>query len=371
MNQIGVFVAGGPAAGINGVTKGIVQEAANHGILVRGFRGGPSGLIEDRHDLLTREIVEDIHVAGGTILGTSRLDPASVRQSVGRILGNLKRHEIEGLISIGGEGTLQLANLLREHGVAIVHVPKTIDNDIQGIAQTFGFDTAVNEASRLLGTIKLDAESSSYWFIVEIMGRYTGHLAVESGLAAGVTRTLIPEEGPIDIAGLCDLVASRQEMDAPWGVILAAESAHFGEGFITTDGGRLGGCAEALKLRLDGALRSRGIRVSLRTATVGYFLRCAEPTGFDKAYAAQLGMGAVGFLLNDETIGCMVSIDDDRLVPIPMERVAGQRKTVNLSGVRYLALKESERYETGRAGLLERERAARSAQIPDESRGDS
>jgi ATP-dependent phosphofructokinase / diphosphate-dependent phosphofructokinase len=356
MENIGVFVAGGPAAGINGVTKGIVQEADNHEIRVHGFLNGCEGLIYDRHVLLTREIVEDIHVMGGTILGTSRLNPLKVENGVERILENLRRHSIDGLVAIGGEGTLQLADLLRQNGIPIVHVPKTIDNDIQGIAQTFGFDTAVNEASLLLGAIKLDAESSNLWFVVEIMGRYTGHLAVESGLAAGVTRTLIPEEGTIDVAGLCDLVAARREIGAPWGVILVAESAHFGQGHIKRKD-RLGGVAERLAELLAAELEARQIPASIRAASLGYFLRCADPTGFDKAYAAQLGMGAVGFLLNDETHGCMVSIVEDRLVPVPMEQVAGQTKSVNLAGVQYTALKESERYESGRAGLLMRKRA--------------
>jgi len=351
MKNIAVFAAGGPAPGINGVTKGIVQEAHNHGIQVHGFQDGCHGLIHNRHVLLTREMVEDIHVMGGTILGTSRLHPLKVERGVERILETLQKHAIDGVISIGGEGTLQLAELLRKNNVSIVHVPKTIDNDIQGIRQTFGFDTAVNEAARLLGAIKLDADSSGYWFVVEIMGRYTGHLAVEAGLAAGVSRVLIPEEGPIDLDALCDLVECRRDINAPWGVILVAESAHFGEGYVTRDG-RLGGVAEALVARLGEALAKRGVSVSLRCADLGYFLRCAEPTGFDKAYAAQLGMGAVGFLLNDETMGCMVSIEDDRFVPIPLERVAGEIKRVNLNGVRYRALKESERYESGRTSLL-------------------
>src|SRR5205823_3681917 len=136
--------------------------------------------------------------------------------------------------SIGGEGTLQLANLLMENGIAIVHVPKTIDNDIEGIPQTFGFDTAVNEASRLLGAVKLDADTSNLWFVVEIMGRYTGHLALEAGIAAGVTRVLIPEEGPIDLDALCEMVAARHAIHAHWGVILAAESAYFDEDPLVT-----------------------------------------------------------------------------------------------------------------------------------------
>jgi len=355
--RIGVFVAGGPAAGINGVIKGIVQEASNHGIEVIGFRDGVQGLVSNHTCRLTRGMVEDIHIMGGSILGTSRLDPRTVRHGVERILTHLRGHHIEGLISIGGEGTLQLANFLLENGVAIIHVPKTIDNDIEGIEQTFGFDTAVNEAARLLGAVKLDADTSNLWFVVEIMGRYTGHLALESGIAAGVTRVLIPEEGPIDMEALVEMVAARRAIRADWGVILAAESAYFDEDPLVSRK-PVGGIGEVIAKRLREELEPRKIPARIRTASLGYFLRCAEPTGFDKSYAAKLGMASVSCLLNEKTVGNMVSITDDRLVPIPIESVAGKIKRVNLSGVRYMALQECHRYEGCRAGLLERRLSA-------------
>jgi ATP-dependent phosphofructokinase / diphosphate-dependent phosphofructokinase len=353
VNTLGIFVAGGPAAGINGVTKGIVQEADNHGVRVYGFLNGAEGLMKGQRVLLTRELVEDIHLLGGTILGTSRFDPTKVEGGIEQILATLQREGVEALISIGGEGTLQLSDRLRRERIRIAHVPKTIDNDIARVPQTFGFDTAVNEAARLLSAVKLDADSSDLWFVVEIMGRYTGHLALEAGLAAGATRVLIPEEGPIDVGALCELVASRRGIGANWGVIVVAESAHFGEGHITRDG-RLGGVGEVLAARLEQELAARSIPAKIRTSSLGYFLRCAEPTGFDKAYAAKLGMAAVDMILDPQYNGHMVSIQDDHLQPIPMEEVAGKLKYVDLTGMRYRALKQSESYESGAAGLLAR-----------------
>ncbi len=353
MNTLGIFVAGGPAAGINGVTKGIVQEADNHGIRVLGFLNGAAGLVNGQRVILTRRIVEDIHLLGGTILGTSRYNISQTEGGIERVLDNLKREGVEALISIGGEGTLQLADLLRRHGVPIVHVPKTIDNDIEGIQQTFGFDTAVNEASRLLSAVKLDADSSDLWFVIEIMGRYTGHLALEAGLAAGATRVLIPEDGPIDVGALCELVASRRAIGAFWGIIVVAESANFGDGYVTHEG-RLGGVGELLAARLEGELATRNIPAKVRSSSLGYFLRCAEPTGFDKSYAAKLGMAAVDLIMDPRYDGHMVSIQDDHLVPIAMEQVAGKMKKVDLTGMRYRALKQSENYESGMVGLLAR-----------------
>ena len=275
-DKVGVFVAGGPAAGINGVIKGIVQEATNAGARVVGFLDGARGLYFGNVMELTRTRVEHIEFLGGSILGTSRFDPRRSPDGFDRILATLRQEGVDGVISIGGEGTLQLAEVLRQRGVRIVHVPKTIDNDIYGVSQTFGFDTAVHEAARLLTTISLDAHTSATWFMVEIMGRYTGHLALEAGLASGATRVLIPEEGPIDVESLADLVAARQRIGIDWGVVVVAESAHFGEGYITRFG-RLGGVAERLAERLDDTCRRRSLEVSIRFSNLGYFLRCAEP----------------------------------------------------------------------------------------------
>jgi ATP-dependent phosphofructokinase / diphosphate-dependent phosphofructokinase len=354
IRRIGVFVAGGPAPGINGVLKAIVEQAENHGIAVTGFLDGGDGLARNRTCPLNRDRVENINILGGAILGTSRFDPRRGDDTFARIDATLDSNRIDGLISIGGEGTAQFANALRLRGRRVVHVPKTIDNDIAGIPQTFGFDTAVHEACRLLSSVKLDAESSEIWFVIEIMGRYTGHLAVEAGLAASVTRVLIPEEGPIDVPHVVELVESRLALDLNWGVVLVAESANFGEGFVTSPDGRLGGIAELLARKLQAATLERKLPTKVRASSLGYFLRCAEPTGFDRAYAAELGMGAVDLLLDPGSAGAMVVIADDQVAPVPLERIAGQVKLVDLNGIRYRTLKASERYESCRTGVLRR-----------------
>jgi len=355
-DKIGVFVAGGPAAGINGVIKGIVQEADNQGVRVVGFLDGAQGLLEGRFVHLTRQMVEDIHILGGSVLGTSRykIDPAG--GDIERICANLRHEGIDGLVSIGGEGTLQLADRLRCGGIRIVHVPKTIDNDIDGVAQTFGFDTAVHEASRMLTAIKMDAQAGDNWFIVEIMGRYTGHLALEAGLAAGCTRVLIPEEGEIRVDELVELVRTRARCGHPWGVILVAESANFGQGYITRYG-RLGGISDELAVRLEQACKEQGVACKVRTSNLGYFLRCAEPTGFDRSYAAKLGLGAARFILDPARSGEMVTVADDHFAGVPMAQVAGKVKKVDLKGIRFQALSATAAYESARADLQEHERA--------------
>ncbi|HEU4754645.1 MAG TPA: 6-phosphofructokinase [Armatimonadota bacterium] len=349
-DKIGVFVAGGPAAGINGVIKGIVQEADNAGIRVVGFINGARGLVRGEFCHLTRERVENINFLGGSILGTSRfkIDPAGA--DLQRILENLRREGIDGLVAIGGEGTLQLADHLRRAGIRIIHVPKTIDNDIAGVHRTFGFSTAAHEAARMLTAVKLDAETSANWFVVEIMGRYTGHLALEAGLAAGCTRVLIPEEGPIDLEELLALIQTRARAGQNWGVILVAESAHFGDGFITRYG-RLGGIADELAVRLDRACAERGIACNIRTSNLGYFLRCAEPNGFDRAYAARLGLGAAQFILDPACSGQMVTVVEDRLQGVPMESVAGKVKYVDLNGISYKAVQAMNAYESARLDI--------------------
>ncbi len=359
-DKLGVFVAGGPAAGINGVIKGLVQEADNAGLKVFGFVDGAQGLVEGRFVHLTRQMVEDIPILGGSCIGTSRFKVEPARGDVERIYANLRKEGIDALISIGGEGTLMLADQLRRLGLRIVHVPKTIDNDIWGVAKTFGFDTAVNEAVRALTAVKLDAQASDMWFVVEIMGRFAGHLALDAGLAAACTRVLIPEEGIIQVDELASLVESRIHCGHNWGVILVAESAHFGEGHIT-HGGRLGGVADVLAERLEAACAARKLPAKIRTSNLGYFLRCALPTGFDRSYAGQLGFGAGQMIQSPRCSGHMVTIVNDQLVPVPMEECAGKVKLVDLEGARFQALRSLATYESARADLLEMERCRASA----------
>lgn len=360
VERIGVFVAGGPAAGINGVIKGIVQEADNAGVRVLGFVDGADGLVHGKFVYLTRQMVEDIHILGGSLIGTSRYRVDETGGDVARICANLKREGIDALISIGGEGTLQLSDHLRRAGVRIVHVPKTIDNDIAGVQQTFGFDTAVHEAARMLTAIKLDAEASDLWFVVEIMGRYTGHLALEAGLASGCTRVLIPEEGPIDVDALTAMIETRARCGHRWGIILVAESVHFGEGYITRFG-RLGGVSEELAVRLEKSCAALNLACKIRTSNMGYFLRCAEPTGFDRSYAAKLGFGAAQFIMNPKCSGRMVTVADDQFHPVPMSEVAGVLKHVDLNGVRYQTLSAMAAYESARTDLVDLDRARQAA----------
>jgi len=356
VKRIGVFVAGGPAPGINAVIKGIVQEAENAGVRVAGYVDGARGLVNAHFVDLTRRMVENIHILGGTILGTSRYRIDDEGRDLARIVAQLQRDGVDALISIGGEGTLQLADCLRRAGLRVVHVPKTIDNDIAGLDQSFGFDTAVHTAARMLTAVKLDAEAGDHWFAVEIMGRYTGHLALQAGLAAACTRVLIPEDGPIDVEGLIGLMRTRAACGQDWGVLLVAESANFGQGYITRYG-RLGGVAEELAQRLDERCAAEGLRRSIRTSNLGYFLRCARPTAYDRAYAAELGYGAVRFILDPARSGQMVTVKDDHLVGVPMEAVAGETKPVDLTGVRYAALQAVAGYESARVTLAGQKRA--------------
>ena len=353
--RIATFVAGGPAAGINGVIKGIVQAADNLDIRVDGYLDGAHGLYHRKVVSLTRRMVENIPLLGGSILGTSRFFLES-DDHIERVVANLREECVDGVISIGGEGTLQLSDRLRRHGVRAVHVPKTIDNDIAGVHQTFGFDTAVHEASRALSAIKLDAETCGLWFVVEIMGRYTGHLALEAGIASGCTRVLIPEAGPIQVAELQDLICSRAAVGLDWGVILVAESAHLGEGFIT-EHGRLGGIARVLAEHLSAPCTAVPEPPKLRHASLGYVLRCAQPTGYDRAYAAKLGLAAVQLMVESGSDGAVVGIQGESLKAIPMAEVAGVLKRVDLDGIHYRAMRAGEEYETARREILAHDKA--------------
>jgi len=359
IKKIGVFVAGGPAAGINSVIKGVVQAADHHGIRVMGYLDGARGLYENEFVHLTREKVENIDFLGGSILGLSRFDLRGRPSAPARIRGNLAACGVGGLVSIGGDGTLRLARDLQSQGIRIVHVPKTIDNDIAGVPRTFGFDTAVQEATRLLSTLKLDAEASDTWFVVEIMGRAAGFLAMEAGIASGASQTLIGEAGPIDVDAVARVIHSRRAAGLDWGVILVAEAAHFGRGPIRRRG-RLGGVGESLGRRLEQKLNASKVTVRLRNMRIGYFLRCALPTGFDREYAARLGLAAAPLLLDGAAAGSMVFIEEDDLRRLPIADCAGEPRVVDTASARFQALQLLNEYAAAEQDVRER-RALRQA----------
>ena len=345
----GIVVSGGPAPGINSVISSSVIEANNRGYqvkgLVNGFRDltmGEPGAVIDLH----AEAVSNIYNKGGSILGTSRFNPVKDTEHLDKLISGLKQNNIDKLIVIGGEGSaylsLKIAHLHPE--IAVVHVPKTIDNDLilPNKHPSFGFETALHAGTKIVETLQEDAKTCRRWFLATTMGRKAGFLALGIGLAAGATSTLIPEEftgfapTPEDISTIIfSTIRKRVAMKKNYGVIILAEgildcldterSAALRQ-CVRDDMGRIRysqiELGDVLLPPLKEMLKESKLDVHLITKNIGYELRCCDPVSFDVEYTKFLGYGAVQHMLGGNS-GIMVTRDFDKLGFLPLESMAG------------------------------------------------
>src|SRR6201991_1555203 len=224
--RIGVLTSGGDCPGLNAVIRSVVHRAVvDHGDEVIGFHDGWKGLLECDYRKLDLDAVGGILARGGTILGSSRVQPAHLRDGVERARGHVADLGLDAILPIGGEGTLKAANLLSDAGLPVVGVPKTIDNDISSTDRTFGFDTAVGVATEAMDRLKTTAESHQRVMVVEVMGRHAGWIALEAGMASGAHGICVPER-PFDPADLVAMVEERFARGKKFAVICVAEGAH-------------------------------------------------------------------------------------------------------------------------------------------------
>ncbi|MEM3072508.1 MAG: ATP-dependent 6-phosphofructokinase, partial [Candidatus Bathyarchaeia archaeon] len=222
---VGVLTGGGDCPGINAVIRAIVRKGIlTYNYEMIGVRNGWKGLIDLDYFHLGLDSVSGILHKGGTILGTSRTNPEKYPNGYERVCKNLRELGLSGLIAIGGEDTLGVANRLHLMGCPIVGVPKTIDNDLYATDSTFGFDTAVNIVMEAIDRLHSTAESHHRVMVVEVMGRHTGWIAVYGGLAGGADAILIPEE-PFDIDDVCEIIRRRQARGKNFSIIVVAEGA--------------------------------------------------------------------------------------------------------------------------------------------------
>ena len=334
--RIGILVGGGPAPGINSAISACVIEAANNGLEVIGIPDGFSQLMIGRTDmtrLLTISDVSRIHFEGGSILRTSRANPTTDPESLHKTVDMIQALGITYLVTIGGEDTAKSASEvanLSGGGIRVAHIPKTIDNDLPlpGTTPTFGYETARHVGTELVLNLMEDSRTTNRWYVVLVMGRMAGHLALGIGKAAGATLTIIPEEFPQERISLNDVVSviqgailKRRVFGRADGVAVCAEGvaekldpqeladlsgvdlARDPHGHI-----RLGEIPIAAIIRREVQKRfaDRHEEIGMVDVTVGYELRCAPPIPFDIDYTRTLGYGAVQFLLSEPT--------DERLV---------------------------------------------------------
>lgn len=333
---VGIVVGGGPAPGINGIISSVVIEAINDGKKVVGIVGGFKGLFEGQQNIVSLTIndVSRIHTKGGSILRTSRDTLDRAQEKFNTLLATLRNIGIRYLVTIGGDGTLYMANWIEReaHGeISVVHTPKTIDNDIllPGGVSTFGYQTARQVAVYIVDNIMEDARTTGRWYFITVMGRHAGHLALGTGEAAGATLSLIPEEfgnGKLSFKKVADIlvgsIIKRISMNRDYGVAILAEG--ISEKFDLTELGmnikrnekgelklsevQLG---KLLKTQVNETLQSMGIKINIVDKDIGYELRAADPIPYDVEYVRSLGYGAIRFLLKGGSGAMVTRYDGD------------------------------------------------------------
>lgn len=299
MRTIGVLTSGGDAPGMNAALRGVVRAAIHAGRKVVGIRDGYSGLLEGAFEEMQLRSVGNIIQRGGTILGTSRCPEFFHEQGRARAIDRLREGGIDGLVVIGGEGSFKGADRLREEGqVRVVGIAGTIDNDIYGTDYTIGFDSAVNTALSSIDRLRDTAESHGRVFFVEVMGRHTGFLALEVGLAGGAIDILVPEY-PDDLDRLAELLQQAVTQRRKAAIVVVAEGDETGGVFRV---------AEEIGKRCA---------IDHRVAVLGHVQRGGAPTARDRVLGGRLGYEAVRHLLDGRS-GDMVGEISGSIISTPL-----------------------------------------------------
>ena len=348
IKRIAISTGGGDAPGLNAVIRAATLAAINHGWEVYGIRDGFNGLFLPEHYIdgglvrLTRERVRGITHLGGTILGTTnRNNPLRypIKGEDGKVelidrtdelVRAFKLHELDALITIGGDGSMEIANVLAKKGLRVIGVPKTIDNDLDRTVVTFGFETAVAFATECLDRLHSTAASHGRLMVVEVMGRYAGWIALHAGIAGSADVILIPEI-PYDLRTVVKKIQARRELGFSFSIILVAEGAKpqgGTEAVLSAEFGhaeRLGGagarvCAELQELT----------GLDTRTVVLGHLLRGGTPTAGDRLIALRFGAAAVR-ALREGHVGIMVALDPPDVNYVPLDEATGRMKTVPLN----------------------------------------
>ena len=327
---VGVMTAGGDCPGLNAAIRGVVTRVDAAGSEVVGVDNGWRGLMEGRYHRLGRDDVRGIVHRGGTILGTSRMDPYVHGDGLESLRPTLEETGIERLVVIGGDGSLRTAVKLEAEGLSVVGIPKTIDNDIGRTDVTFGFHTAVQIATDAIDRLTTTAESHNRIMVVEVMGRTTGWIATYAGMAAGAEAILVPEI-TYDIEDLSRRLTTRHEAGSDYSIVVVAEGAPLPDGATASQGldaygfQRLGGVGASVAAELE---RLTGFES--RLMTLGYLQRGGTPTSFDRILATRMGVKAAELALEGAS-GVMVALAGDDIVPVDLEDACYQIRTLDPS----------------------------------------
>ena len=318
MSVVGVLTAGGDCPGLNAVIRAVVARADERDSEVLGIRNGWEGLMNGLTVSLDRDSVRGILTRGGTILGTSRMDPYVHGDGYASCERTIRANGIDSLIVIGGDGTLRSALKLSEEGLSVIGVPKTIDNDICGTDITFGFDTAVGIATEAIDRLATTAEAHNRVIVVEVMGRTKGWIATYAGIAGGADAIIIPEhEYNID-----DIVATlrrRHRKGIKYSIVVVAEGVSPPPGFEPVEQkkdafgfDRLGGVGYLIAAAIEA-----GTGFESRVSVLGHVQRGGTPSAFDRVLATRLGVGAADFAIDGQS-GVMAALRSESIVAVPL-----------------------------------------------------
>jgi 6-phosphofructokinase 1 len=330
--KVGILSGGGDAPGINAVIRAVVRKGIqNYGYEIVGIKDGWAGLLQGEYLALDLKAASGLLPRGGSILGTSRTNPFKAENGPEKIMKNAKKAGIDAVVVIGGDDTLSVAHKMGEHGLKSVGVPKTIDNDLAGTDYTFGFNTAVTIATEALDRLHTTAETHHRVIILEVMGRYTGWIALEAGLAGGADIILIPEK-PFDIGEVCELITRRQERGRNFSIVVVAEGAKpkggveivYSESLDEFGHIRLGGVGYYIGKEIEKCLN-----IETRVVVLGHLQRGGPPTPFDRILATRFGIAAID-LVHERKFGHMAAIKGNKIVSVPLKDIVGKRKTVDL-----------------------------------------
>lgn len=312
MKTIALLTSGGDAPGMNAAIRAVVRTALHHGLEVFGIRRGYQGMIEGDIFRMETTSVSNIMQRGGTILKTARSKDFLTREGRSKAYRQLKEQGIEGLVLIGGDGTFKGANVFfGEHSLPAVGIPGTIDNDIAGTDYTLGFDTAVNTAVEAIDKIRDTAEAHDRMFIVEVMGRDAGYIALNSGIACGAEDILVPEQVS-DLKAILKRISTDKRRKKLVNIIVVAEGDDFGG-------------AEAVRQKVV----ERFPNLDVRATTLGHIQRGGSPSYFDRVQASRMGYAAVNALIEGRT-QVMVGLENQEIIYTPFEQAIKQHAPLDI-----------------------------------------
>ncbi|MFT5170129.1 MAG: phosphofructokinase-like protein [Candidatus Omnitrophota bacterium] len=330
MKKIGILTGGADCPGLNSVIRAVVRKSVAEGYVVSGIKNGWDGLVTNDMRVLDLRATSGILDRGGTILGTSRMLPPIEEGMMDKIAENFKRSGMDAVIAVGGEDTLKIAlDLYEQKDIPIVGVPKSIDNALSGTDYAFGFDTAVNVATECIDRLHTTAESHHRIIVIEVMGRHTGWIALQAGIAGGADFILIPEY-PVDMNELCDSLSARHKRGKTFSIIVVSEGTQIvGHEMPIAALDRRATRSRFAKIgEVMANLIEEKTNYETRVSVLGHIQRGGTPSAYDRVIGTRFGIKAVELIQNNE-FGKMASLNGSKMTSVNISDAVKEYKKID------------------------------------------